>query len=333
VRTLCCFAARLEGDTERRLHELANRLTDSGCEIQTLRICCPGTDPRDLDAAVCDPDVLLSVGTVSAEDLPALLPAVYATERVSFNLDLSTAAIGPEHARLLFDMMAGKPGTTFRFAFVFNHVASSPFFPSARYERDGFSVGMQATDLAAGCGTLDEWFLRMETLWEHVCAVFEDEPDFLGLDSSIAPLYEGESSLIHFVRRLGYPLHEAMTSDLFLRMTAFVKARNPRPAGLCGLMLPCLEDFELAREYDRGGFSLERNLFASLMSGLGIDTYPIAMDERPERVVQVLRLVQGLSAKYKKPLSVRFVSDGMACIGERTDFRNQYLKDVTLRSL
>lgn len=98
-------------------------------------------------------------------------------------------------------------------------------------------------------------------------------------------------------------------------------------------MLPCLEDFELAVEYEKGNFSLERNIFVSLMSGLGIDTYPLGVDEDKNKIIQILKLVQALSHKYKKPLSTRFVSDGKARIGERTNFQNQYLKDVVIRPI
>ena len=98
-------------------------------------------------------------------------------------------------------------------------------------------------------------------------------------------------------------------------------------------MFPCLEDFELASEYEKGNFPIERNIFLSLHSGLGIDTYPIGIDESKDRVLEILSLLQGLSNKYKKPLSARFVSDGKARIGEKTDFKNQYLKDVVIRRL
>lgn len=94
-----------------------------------------------------------------------------------------------------------------------------------------------------------------------------------------------------------------------------------------------VEDIELAKEYEKGNFSIERNVYLSLHSGLGIDTYPIGIDEDQMKVTGILTLVQGLSNKYKKPLSVRFVSDGKAKIGEKTDFNNQYLKDVTVRPL
>jgi hypothetical protein len=98
-------------------------------------------------------------------------------------------------------------------------------------------------------------------------------------------------------------------------------------------MFPCLEDFELAREYEEGRFSVERNAFLSLHSGLGIDAYPIGVDEKPDRVAEILGLIQGLSNKFMKPLSVRFVSDGKAGIGQATNFGNPYLKDVVIRPL
>jgi len=118
-----------------------------------------------------------------------------------------------------------------------------------------------------------------------------------------------------------------------MKITTFIKKKNPNPVGLCGLMFPCLEDFELADEYEKGNFSVERNIFLSLHSGLGIDTYPIGIDEDVKKVTNILKTVQGLSNKYKKPLSVRFISDGNSKIGEKTNFKNEYLKDVILKKL
>ena len=86
-------------------------------------------------------------------------------------------------------------------------------------------------------------------------------------------------------------------------------------------------------DHEKGNFSIERNIFLSLHSGLGIDTYPIAVNQNKERVIEILKLVQQLSNKYKKPLSARFVSDGKAKNGEKTDFKNQYLQDAVIRKL
>jgi uncharacterized protein len=120
---------------------------------------------------------------------------------------------------------------------------------------------------------------------------------------------------------------------MYTTITKFIKEQNPRPVGLCGMMLPCAEDFELTAEYEAGNFSIERNIYLSLHSGLGIDTYPIGLDEKPERVVEIMKLLQSLSSKYNKPLSARFVSDGKAKVGDKSDFQDQYLKDCVIRSL
>jgi hypothetical protein len=64
-----------------------------------------------------------------------------------------------------------------------------------------------------------------------------------------------------------------------------------------------------------------------------VDTYPIGTDEKPERVIEILSLLQNLSNKYRKPLSARFVSDGIARIGQKTNFQNPFLKDVVVRAL
>jgi uncharacterized protein (UPF0210 family) len=138
---------------------------------------------------------------------------------------------------------------------------------------------------------------------------------------------------VNFLRRLGIDWDRAVSSDVFLGISRFIKSAAPRSVGLCGLMFPCLEDFELAEEYEQGRFSVERCVFLSLHSGLGIDSYPVGVDEDPDRMLEVLRLVQGLSDKFRKPLSARFISDGRARIGERTDLGSPYLRDVTVRPL
>lgn len=187
--------------------------------------------------------------------------------------------------------------------------------------------------MAENCKTLDRWFDKMRSAWDEITRLMRNEPKFLGIDSSIAPLFEGKSSLVRFISRVGLDFSKSTTTDTYLRITKFIKSQNPKPIGLCGIMFPCLEDFELAEEYEKGNFSIERNLFLSLHSGLGIDTYPIGIDEDPKRVMEILKVVQGLSNKYNKPLSARFVSDGKAKIGQKTDFKNQYLKDVVVRRL
>jgi hypothetical protein len=286
-----------------------------------------------MDTSMAEAELFWGVGALELDRARQQLHDVDAPQNVSFHLDLTTAQLDASHAEFLFEIMHQAPAKTFHFAYVFNNRPSSPFFPSAHYERDGFSIGLQPTDLAGECTTLDAWLHKMRRAWEEIDTLFRDDPEFLGIDASVAPLFTGPSSLIHFIKRLGMSFDESCLTDIYLAITDYVHRYNPRPVGLCGLMLPCLEDFALAAEYEAGRFSLDRNLYLSLHCGLGIDTYPIGIDENPQTVLHILRLLQRLSKRYDKTLSARFVSDGQAKIGVYTHFGNPYLKDVIIRPL
>ncbi len=333
VRSICYFTDRPDQKAVVKANELAEKVIAQGYEVQTRRICSPFENPKELEHRIGDTTILLGVGSVFLQQALDNLPVFYQAESVSFHTDLTVEVIDTSHTQVLFELIRNKPDLTFNFAYVFNNRPSSPYFPSAAYEKNGFAIGLQPTDLSEGCTSLEEWLQKVKGSWQRLYELFDSHPDFLGIDSSIAPAFAGKGSLVNFVRRLGFTFDESVTTDLYLQMTDFLKKHNPKPVGLCGLMLPCLEDFELAEEYEKGNFSIERNIFLSLHSGLGVDTYPIGIDEGPQRVVQILKLVQGLSSKHQKPLSVRFVSDGKAKIGEKTDFQNQYLKDVIVRKI
>ncbi len=333
IRSVCYFTANPNTEAVGKVNEIEMKLMDAGYEVQTKRICAPIGDPLELQKKIEDRTILLCVGTLSFRQAIVSLPKFYQTDGVSFNVDLTETPIDIVHTKPLFEIIKNKPGATFNFTYVFNNRTSSPFFPSANYEQDGFSLGLQLTNLSEGCDTLEEWLGKIRASWLKLNRIFGENPEFLGIDSSIAPMFEGKGSLVNFIKRLGMSFSNSVTTDTYLKTTKFMKEQNPKPVGFCGLMMPCLEDFELAEEYEQGNFPLERNIFLSLHSGLGIDTYPVGIDEDPQRVMQILKLVQGLSNKYKKPLSIRFVSDGKARIGQRTDFQNIYLKDVTVRKI
>ena len=333
VRTLCLFRAVPDPTIVETLAALAQKLTEAGYLVQTQRLCTATTEIDRVERVVGNRDIVLSVGTLSLRQAHEQLQHFYAAGDVSFNIDLTHDTLEVSHTDILFDIIRHQPAKTFHFTYVFNNPASSPYFPAAHYQQDGFAIGLQPTNLAVTCQSLQAWLQAMQTAWEEIDALYQQEPGFLGIDASVAPLFDGPSSLIHVIERLGLPFAHSVVTDLYLTVTQYLQHHNPKPVGLCGLMFPCLEDFELAAAYEQGQFSIERNVYLSLHSGLGIDTYPIGVDEPPETVLHILRVVQGLSRKYGKALSARFVSDGKAHIGERTQFENPYLKDVTIRPL
>jgi hypothetical protein len=333
IRTLCQFTAAPDLEVVDALAERTDRLREAGYEVQTNRVCGRHDDIAALDGLLGRKGLALSVGRLSLAAARRRFDEFIAAENVSFNVELADEEVRPEHVDLLLDIIATRAEHTFRFGYTFNNATSSPFMPSAVHERDGFAVGLQSTDLAGDATSLDEWLAAMAACWQEIDTMFADEPGYLGIDGSVAPMGTGRGSLVDFVRRQYTSFSDAVTSTYFLTVTDFLKRHNPRPVGLNGLMFPCLEDTELAAEYDNGRFSVERNTFLSLHCGLGLDTYPLGVDERPARILEVLRLVRALSNRYRKPLSVRFVSDGKTRIGERSDFRSPYLTDVTIRAL
>jgi len=332
IRSICYFTDTLDVNLLERLDNIAARLENCGYTIQTKRICAKDTPMGTIRSVFNDPSLYLSVGTLDRNTAGDYLDDFIETQNIAFNLDLSQNVL-PQDTDILFDIIDGQPRNTFNFAYTFNNSPSSPYFPSATYLKSGFAVGLQPTDLSQGCRSLAEWFPELVSVWNEICEMLSTDSDFLGIDSSIAPLFSAASSLIHFVKLLCGSFSASTTTDTYVSITDFIQDKNPRPVGLCGLMFPCLEDFELAAEYEKGNFSIERNIYLSLHCGLGIDTYPIGIDESPARVYEILSLLQRLSQRYKKPLSARFVSDGKAKIGHKTDLNNPYLKDVFVRHL
>jgi len=332
IRSICYFSDESKLELYERLTRLAYRLEQNDFEIQTQRVVFSGMSIAEVNHAVRDKSLFIGVGTLTRESALPQIDDFLGDGNVAFNLDI-TRELKLEDVDILFEIMRRNASKTFNFAFTVNTPPSTPFFPSATYEKIGFALGLQSTDLSASCGNIDEWLANMTIVWDELMNLFSDEADFLGIDSSVAPLWQGKSSLVAFIERVYQPFPMAVTTDIFTRISSFVRARNPRPVGLCGLMFPCLEDAELARQYSEDNFTMERNLFLSMHCGLGIDTYPIGMDESPERVLEILQLLRALSNRYHKPLSARFVSDGTAKIGDKTDFKNQYLQDVVVRKL
>lgn len=333
IRTICLFADEATNQEIEKLERVFQTLKEGGFSIQTKRICLSGYRKKINNKELLKKGILLGLGEQTFEGLKENFVDFLKSDNKAINLDLTNENITEEHINILFKIIENKPDNTFRFTYSLNLPASSPYFPSAKFGQKGFSIGLQSTDLSENCESVTEWLKKTKDVWEEIDSLLEPIDGYLGIDSSVAPLFQGSSSLVNFIKKLGLDFSHSATTDIYTIISKFIKENNSKPIGLCGLMFPCLEDFELAGEYEKGNFNIERNIFLSLHSGLGIDTYPIAVDQDKQRVIEILKLVQQLSNKYKKPLSVRFVSDGKARIGEKTDFKNQYLKDVIIRKL
>lgn len=331
VRSVCLAVRELTPESMARLDHLVGLLEASDMTVQTRRVLSPGPIARFRDVFTAH-ETYFSIGQVSLAGLADQWDDFLLDDRVSCFIDLTESPPTMEHVDMLFRLIKHSPGKTFHLSFSTNTPAGSPFFPTARFELEGFSVGLQAANLA-GRGSIQEWRQRMINVWAGVENCFSSYGDYLGIDSSMTSLGSGEGSLVHHATRFQNSFQRSWLTSFYVDLTEFLSTRNPRPTGLCGLMLPCLEDFELAREYEAGNFEVADNLYLSMHSGLGIDTYPIGVDEDPHTILDILQLSRALSLKHQKCISVRFISDGRARIGDRTHFQNKYLKDVLVRPL
>lgn len=333
IRSICHFSENPGTVEISKLDNLEKKFIELGFQVQTKRLCTKSQDILSLEKEFDPEKLYLSIGTLTLEKANKNLPDFFTSKNTAFNIDLTNEEISMSHVDFLFNLVNKKPEKTFLFTFVFQNSPSSPYLPAANFQKQGFSIGLQPPDLSSECKSLNEWFENMKKAWDEIMKVCGNDPEFLGIDSSTAPLLGDSGSLIGMMNRFGYNFSDSVTTDVYLKITEYIKKENPKPIGLCGLMIPCLEDTYLAKEYEKGYFSIERNLFLSLHCGLGIDVYPIGVDEKKEKVLNVLKLIKGLAIKYNKPLSARFVSDGVAKVGERTQFKNEFLEDVIVRPL
>lgn len=323
------------------LNELTNRFEQSGYIVQTRRVCIEGLKMHTINRSFSrDPNLFLSVGRTSLLELSKQLNEFASNPNLFCNIDLTNMSVSYRHIELLFALIEKYPLKTFNFCFTFNNAEFGAYFPMSvpgiiPDKRSYFVIGLQPTSLSGNCLTIDEWLAEMSITWSEIEKILKEEKDFLGIDSSIAPLGSKEGSFIDIIRtRQKQSFSHSVSTPIYNKISWWIKQKNPKKIGLCGLMFPCLEDWGLRDEYEKENFSIERNLFLSLHSGTGIDTYPIGINESKNRIIEILELTQFLSTKFNKPLSVRFVSDGISKIGERTRFQeHNFLTNSIIQKL
>jgi len=200
IRTVCYFKDALDRAIPERVDEISARLEARGYIVQTKRICLKGFAVKEINKAFNHSAFYLSAGTLGRESVHHQFHDFLDSDHVAFNLDLSSG-VHRTDTDILFNIIQNRPAKTFNFSYTFFNAPSSPYFPSAAHGCNGFSIGLQPTDLSENCSTIDEWLEKVKDAWHEVFDIFQWDADFLGIDSSIAPLFAGKSSFIHFIKR------------------------------------------------------------------------------------------------------------------------------------
>src|SRR3990172_7520797 len=235
IRTVCYFLESVDDTILQRLNEIVQKIKKAGFEVQTTRICTKNDSIQYLGNVLKRKETIACTGTITQESLSSELEVFSGAPNVFANIDL-TRSIDEKNIQLLFIIMRKYPELTFRFTYVFNNLPSSPFFPSSTYSTNGYSIGLQSTDLSDGCKTYNHWCDNMHEVWEKIMKLFGNDSQFLGIDSSVAPMWHGSSSLVNIARRFSQSFSHSVTTPFYTQLSKFIKEKNPKPIGLCGIM-------------------------------------------------------------------------------------------------
>src|SRR5208337_4779386 len=199
----------------------------------------------------------------------------------------------------------------------------SPFFPAAYHTGNGhqFTIGMASAGLitaAAAQNAPDLASARRQIIDALFNASFDVEDaaqrvdreqgwTYLGLDLSPAPSPDASiGAAIETISK--QPFGASGTLTAVGTITSAIKEIGARRTGYSGIMLPVMEDPLLAERWNQGRLSLDALLSYSAVFAT-------------------------LSVKWNKPLSARLLPVAGKRAGERTEFTDPYLINVTIRAL
>ena len=235
------------------------------------------------------------------------------------------------------------------FAALANVPAGVPFFPAAYHsgERPAFALAIEAADLAvqalSGVTGIAEASARLVEAIEinaqkmtRISKALERKAGirFLGIDFSLAPYPESESSLGTAMEALGVPavgLHGSLMAAAFL--TGAIDKAKFLKAGFNGLMLPLLEDAALAKRAYEGTLSVKDLLMYSAVCGTGLDTVPLPGATTPKQIEAVLLDLSVLALRLDKPLTARLMPIPGKMAGDTTDFNFSYFANTRVLGL
>lgn len=235
----------------------------------------------------------------------------------------------------------------FRFAAVAMVPAMSPFFPAAYNEGFGhqFAVGLESPNLiqAAFKGAPDLNAARQKLTDALATEAFDVQSHanridmetgwrFAGIDLSPAP--GKDASIALAMEELSQqPFGASGTLTAAATITAGIKAVAAKQTGYSGLMLPVLEDPELAKRWSEGRLSVDALLAYSAVCATGLDTIPLPGDVTEEQLDLMIGDMASLAFKWHKPLTARLLPVSGKHPGDMTEFTDPNLINVKLQPL
>lgn len=230
----------------------------------------------------------------------------------------------------------------FRFCAAANCPAGIPFFPAAYHLGEpAFSLGLEIAELALQAFTNAESLLEAQTNLQSILATELTKIEAIarqisntfpikyhGIDSSLAPSLNQESSIAYLYEKLGLQkFGNAGTLAISAMITQVLKNLPVQLCGYSGLMLPVCEDIGLAQRANEQMYNLTDLLLYSAVCGCGLDTVPLAGDISLHTLEAILLDMTALALQLNKPLSARLFPIPDKKQGEMTAFNSPYLVD------
>ena len=224
----------------------------------------------------------------------------------------------------------------------------APFYPGSYHTGAGhcFSVGLESAntveavfaatghDLKAAAEQLAKALSEHTRAAEALARQVEKQTGwtYMGLDPTPAPL--GDVSIDAAIEKFtGARFGSSGTLTAAAVITQAVRSLPVKQIGYSGLMLPVLEDNQLARRWSEGAYSIDALLAYSSVCGTGLDTVPLPGDVSEEQIARIIGDMAELAVKWHKPLTARLQPIYGKKPGDRTEFDDPFLANATLQAL
>lgn len=229
--------------------------------------------------------------------------------------------------------------------------ANAPFFPYSRHEGEtaAFSIAMETTGVvlrvAQRARSQDMRLSAFQSELRQALAVVIKKVDdfgrrleeaasivYRGLDASLAPFPDGETSVGKVIELLG-PTPVGAPGTLFITslLTDAVKSAlrdsEARCVGFNGVMYSVMEDNTLARANSMHALSIEKLAAFSTVCACGIDMVPLPFNMFAEDVANMILDIAALAVRLEKPLGVRILPIPRASVNEYTEMNLDFICD------
>ncbi|MFQ5648021.1 MAG: DUF711 family protein, partial [Candidatus Aenigmatarchaeota archaeon] len=235
-----------------------------------------------------------------------------------------------------------------KFAALFNVKPGCPFYPAAYHKgQDSITIGTESSDLVYKAfskaknieraqsvleKTLNIEYSKLERIAKQVAK--REGVRYGGIDVSIATSVKKSESVAYAFEKLGLgKFGEAGTLAIAKIVTDVLGKMKTKKCGYCGLMLPVLEDYGLAKRNDQGLYNVSNLLLYSAVCGTGLDTIPLPGNISEKKLYAMVLDVASLSIKLNKPLSARLMPVPNKKSGQRTSFKFEYFENSKIMSI